>query len=294
MQHTDRSGELIAQRYRLLEQLDRGGQGVVYRARDERHGDEVAIKVVIDAKIQDAEFRERMLREAHALTVLSGTAAVRVLHQAWADDGAFCLVTELLRGRDLEEHLNALEGEGKKLSPAALATLLDPVVDTLERAHERGILHRDLKPRNIFVLEDGSVRLLDFGFAKFTRMRGVTQAGIVAGSPSYIAPEIWKGETSFDLRIDVYSLGAVAFRALAGRPPFTGGSLHETLTLVTTAPRPSLYEARPDLAPSIDEWARHALAIEPDERFARVRAMWNALRSFATEAEKDPNSFQRG
>ncbi len=282
MAPTDRSGELIAQRYRLLEQLDRGGQGVVYRARDERDGDEVAIKVVIDAKIQDAEFRERMMREAHALTVLSGTAAVRVLHQAWADDGAFCLVTELLEGMDFEEHLDALAAAGTKLAPQELAALLDPVVETLELAHERGILHRDLKPRNIFVLANGGVRLLDFGFAKFMRMRGVTQAGIVAGSPSYIAPEIWRGETDFDQRIDVYSLGAVAYRALSGRPPFTAGSLHETLTLVTTAPRPSLHEARPDLPAAIDEWVRHALAVERDERFARVRAMWNALRSFDT------------
>lgn len=280
MAHNDRSGELIAQRYRLIEQLDRGGQGVVYRARDERAGDQVAIKIINDAKIQDTEFRERMLREAHALTVLSGTAAVRVLHQAWADDGAFCLVTELLEGVDFEEHLNALAAAESKLSPKALAELLDPVVETLELAHDRGILHRDLKPRNIFVLNGGGVRLLDFGFAKFTRMRGVTQAGIVAGSPSYIAPEIWRGESDFDHRIDVYSLGAVAYRALAGHPPFAGSSLHATLTLVTTAPRPSLHEARPDLPIAIDEWVRHALAIDRDERFARVRAMWNALRSF--------------
>jgi serine/threonine protein kinase len=277
MAEADRTGEVIANRYRLVEQLDRGGQGVVYRAVDQRDGDEVAIKILNEAKSNDENARERMMREAHALTLLTGTAAVRVVHQAWADDGSFCLITELLQGRDLEEELVARESRNEKLSPRALGELLEPVVATLETAHENGILHRDLKPRNIFVLHDGRVRLLDFGFAKFTRMRALTQAGMVAGSPAYIAPEIWAGETDIDQRIDVYSLGAVAFRALAGQPPFNAPRVQDILKLVTTAERPSLHALRPDLAPGIDEWVRHSLAINPRERFERVRAMWTAL-----------------
>jgi serine/threonine-protein kinase len=275
----DRTGEVIAGRYRLVAQLDKGGQGVVYRAIDQKHGDEVAIKVLTGNSAQDAEWRERMMREAHALTVLTGTSAVRIFHQAWTDDGAFCLVTELLRGKDFEEHLLALEQRSERLTPTELAKLLDPVVDTLEAAHDSGILHRDIKPRNLFVLENGGVRLLDFGFAKFTRMRAVTQAGMVAGSPSYIAPEIWKGAEHFDQRIDVYAMAAVAFRALSGRTPFDGKGMKEVLTQVTTAPRPSLFALRPDLNPAVDDWVELALAIEPEQRFERVRGMWNALRS---------------
>ena len=274
----DRTGEVIAGRYRLVAQLERGGQGVVYRAVDQRDGDEVAIKVLTGHNAQDAEWRERMMREAHALTVLTGTSAVRIFHQAWANDGAFCLVTELLHGKDFEDHLVALEEQKKLLSPAELTSLLEPVVDTLEKAHAAGILHRDLKPRNIFVLEKGGVRLLDFGFAKFTRMRSVTLAGMVAGSPSYIPPEIWKGSENFDQRIDVYSLAAVAFRALSGQTPF-GGGMKEVLVKVTTAPRPSLFALRPDLNPAIDDWVQLALAVEPEHRFETVRGMWKALAS---------------
>jgi serine/threonine-protein kinase len=277
--HSDRTGELIAGRYKLVAQLDRGGQGVVYRAIDQRHGDEVAIKVLTGNSAQDVEWRERMMREAHALTVLRGTAAVQILHQAWAEDGAFCLVTELLRGQDFEEHLLALEARKERLSPAELTRLLEPVVKTLEAAHHAGILHRDIKPRNIFVLEKGGVRLLDFGFAKFTRMRKVTQTGVVAGSPSYIAPEIWKGAEHFDQRIDVYSLAAVAFRALGGCTPFNGEGMKQVLIKVTTAERPSLFALRPDLDPGVDGWVEQALAIEPEHRFESVRAMWTALAS---------------
>jgi serine/threonine-protein kinase len=274
----DRTGEVIAGRYKLVAQLDRGGQGVIYRAIDQRHGDEVAVKVLTGNKAQDVEWRERMMREAHALTVLSGTSAVQIFHQAWADDGAFCLITELLRGKDFEDYLLARE---EKLAPDELTKLLDPVVTTLESAHKAGILHRDIKPRNIFVLDQGGVRLLDFGFAKFTRMRKVTQAGMVAGSPSYIAPEIWKGSEHFDQRIDVYSLAAVAFRALSGETPFSGANMKEVLSKVTTAPRPSLFAVRPDLDPKVDDWVQLALAIEPEHRFESVRGMWTALASLS-------------
>jgi len=273
----DRTGEVIAQRYRLLGHLDRGGQGVVYRAQDLKHGDEVAVKILKDTSSRDVAWRERMLREAHALTVLRGTAAVQILHQAWANDGSFCLITELLKGKDFEGYLLARESEGHLFGLAELCDLLEPVVATLEMAHHHGILHRDLKPANVFVLQDGGVRLLDFGFAKFLRMRSVTAAGLVAGSPSYLAPELWRGQTNVDHRIDVYSLGALVYRALASAPPFAGDSLQQILNQVTTAERPSLRQRRPDLPASIDDWVRQALAIEPEERFSRVRAMWNAL-----------------
>jgi serine/threonine-protein kinase len=286
---SDRSGELIAQRYKLLAPLDRGGQGVVYRALDMRHGDEVAVKILRDTSARDIAFRERMLREAHALTVLRGTAAVRVLHQAWAEDGSFCLITELLQGKDLEAYLHDIEQSGRRIGLGELIDLLEPVVATLEVAHTAGIIHRDLKPPNVFVLNDGGVRLLDFGFAKFLRMRSVTQAGLVAGSPSYIAPELWRGETNVDHRLDVYSLGALAYRALSGVPPFSGEGLKEILHRVTTAPRPSLYKLRPDLPRSVDDWVRQALASDPEERFSRVRAMWNALSAVRTKSELPPD-----
>ena len=127
---------------------------------------------------------------------------------------------------------------------------------------------------------DGSVRLLDFGFAKFLRMRSVTLAGHIAGSPSYIAPECWSETTEhLDQRIDVYGLSAVAFRALAGRPPFVGDSVMRIMRQCSSAPRPSLHELRPDLPPAVDDWVSAALAIDREERFMTVRASWRALQA---------------
>jgi serine/threonine-protein kinase len=219
-----------------------------------------------------------MLREVHALTVLSGTAAVRVYHQVWGDDGTLFLIMELLRGANLEACLDSAKEQQKQLGLADLVPIIEPVVSTLETAHAAGILHRDLKPGNIFVQNDGSVRLLDFGFAKFLRMRTVTLAGHIAGSPSYIAPECWKETTeSLDQRIDVYGLSAVLFRALAGRPPFVGDSVIQIMRQCSSAPRPSLHALRPDLPEAVDDWVKSALAIERDERFMTVRASWRAL-----------------
>jgi eukaryotic-like serine/threonine-protein kinase len=276
----DRRGEVVGGRYRLVEVIDRGGQAAVYRGVDMRMGDEVAVKVILPPKRPDSSWRDRMLREVHALTVLSGTSAVRAYHQVWGEDGSLCLIMELLRGSNLETLLELADEHGKKLGLADLLPLFEPLVSTLEVAHAAGILHRDLKPGNIFVQTDGSVRLLDFGFAKFLRMRSVTLAGHIAGSPSYIAPECWKETTEhLDQRIDVYGLSAVAFRALAGRPPFVAEGIVQIMRLCSTAPRPSLHELRPDLPSAVDDWVQSALAIEREERFMTVRASWNALKS---------------
>jgi eukaryotic-like serine/threonine-protein kinase len=276
----NRSGELVGGRYRLDALLDRGGQASVYRGVDLRMGDEVAVKVILPPKKPDASYRDRMLREVHALTVLAGTAAVRAYHQVWGEDGALFLIMELLHGANLEACLETAADQGKQLTRQDLVPIMEPVASTLETAHACGILHRDLKPSNIFVQTDGSVRLLDFGFAKFLRMRTVTLAGHVAGSPSYIAPESWKEETeSLDQRIDVYGFSAVAFRALAGRPPFVGDSVLDIMRQCSSAPRPSLCALRPDLPPAVDDWVQLALAIEREERFVTVRAAWSALQT---------------
>jgi serine/threonine-protein kinase len=185
---------------------------------------------------------------------------------------------ELLHGANLETCLETAQQRGQLLGLNDLRPIAEPVVSTLEAAHAAGILHRDLKPGNIFVQNDGSVRLLDFGFAKFLRMRSVTLAGHIAGSPSYIAPECWKEETeALDQRIDVYGLSAVLFRALAGRPPFVGAGVIQIMRQCATAPRPSLHELRPDLPKLVDDWVQAALAIDREERFQTVRASWRAL-----------------
>jgi serine/threonine protein kinase len=283
----DHCGQVIGDRYRLIEVIDRGGQAAVYRGVDLRMGDEVAIKAVMAPRKPDAAWRDRVLREVHALTVLAGTAAVRIYHQVWGDDGTLFLIMELLRGANLEVCLDEAKRQNRLLGLGSLQPIIEPVVSTLETAHAAGILHRDLKPGNIFVQNDGSVRLLDFGFAKFLRMRSVTLAGHIAGSPSYIAPECWKESTeNLDARIDVYGLSAVLFRALAGRPPFVGDGVIQIMRQCSSAPRPSLHALRPDLPAAVDDWVKVALAIDREERFTTVRASWRALNTVLASANE--------
>ncbi|WP_437966055.1 protein kinase [Sorangium sp. So ce260] len=124
----------------------------------------------------------------------------------------------------------------------------------------------------------GGVRLLDFGLVKVMQADPLTREGAIPGSPSYIAPEVWKGRPQeIDHRIDIYSLGAVLFRALAGRVPFSGASRVDILLAAARGPRPSLHALRPDLPPAVDAWIARALAVVPEERFQDVRALWGAL-----------------
>lgn len=273
-----RVGQVVSGRYKLDSVIGTGGQGIVYRARDLHTKTDVAVKVLRAEFAGDDGFRERMAREAQALTTLRGTAAVRVLDEGVTADGAYALVMELLLGEELGHTLKRVEAAGTRLSVGTLQQILEPVVATLEVAHEHGIVHRDLKPGNVFIVQEPGfdVRVLDFGFARFLRMKALTAAGFVAGSPSYIAPEAWSGK-GVDHRADIYSLGAIVFRVLTGRPPFESSDLREMLDLVTKSPRPSLHALRPDLPPELDDWAKMILAIRPDERFIKVRGAWTAL-----------------
>lgn len=283
----ERLGDLVGGRYLLRGVLGHGGQSVIYRAKDQVDGDEVAVKI---SRLGDRDGVDRLFREAHALHSLDGTAALRVLHQTHTSDGAACLVTELLRGRDLNEHLGELESSGERMTVKEIVSTFEPIVKTLEAAHERAIVHRDIKPENIFLIHaayGGGVRLLDFGFTRFVNARPMTAPGLVAGSPMYLAPESWAGASDIDHRADVYALGVVLFRVLAGRVPFAG-RIKELLKLVRAAPRPSLHAERPDLPPVIDDWVTLALAIEREARFQRVSALWSALLTCLERASTPP------
>jgi serine/threonine-protein kinase len=288
------TGEVVAGRYELGEVIGRGGHSVVFRAYDRVTDRNVAVKMLHDSVAGDPEYTVRMVREQRATHALRGTAAVRVLGMCTSPHGALCLVMELLEGDDLDDYLPKLEARGERMGVDELVEVLSPIVDTLEAAHDAGIVHRDLKPGNIYLIDPrrgGGVRLLDFGLAKLKSAAPLTRSGMIIGSPSYIAPEVWAGEPALlDQRVDIYSLGAIVFRALAGRVPFEGATVREKLELVTTAPRPSLCALRPDLSQDVDNWVRQVLAVDPARRFWRIRAMWSALIDALGEQSRAPTA----
>lgn len=278
---TFKAGELIDGRYWIIGRLGAGGHGEVYQAEDRELGGQVAIKCLNSQVVAHPEFQERIQREARAMGNLSGTSAVQILGFKKPAAGQGYIVMELLQGCDLEAYLHAIESRGGRLAVATLVQLMEPIVDTLELAHARRILHRDLKPPNIFVLSSkarGLVRLLDFGIAKDLNAGPLTQEGMVNGSPHYLAPEAWRGRPSEqDQRVDVFGLGALIFRCLAGQVPFPATDIVDIAKAVTRSPRPSLHALRPDLPRGVDGWVEQALAIDPDQRFTTVRAMWSEL-----------------
>jgi eukaryotic-like serine/threonine-protein kinase len=274
-------GRVIAGRYRLEEVLGRGGQAVVHRAVDSRTGRQVAVKELSGAMALEPTVVARVVREQQAMVALAGTNAVEFVDLCEESDGTLCLVMELLEGRDLESHLSELERAGELLPVSEMVAIMQPVVDTLDRAHSVGIVHRDLKPSNIYLLSErlgGGTRLLDFGLANLASAEPLTAAGLVMGSPSYIAPESWAGIPGrAGTRADLYSLGVILFRMLGGRMPFSGKTLLEKMKNTTGAERPSLRDLRKELPAQVDIWVERALAVDPKDRFASPAACFGEL-----------------
>ena len=283
------AGDELDGRYRLIAEIGAGTFGVVYRGRDLETRGEVAIKIMKQAA--DPKQAQRFEREALALARLRGTSAIFVHAFGKTPTGAPYIVMELLVGRDLESFLVEAEARGGRLKASKLLELLRPVAQTLTRAHQHGILHRDLKPSNVFVVDaraGGGVRLLDFGLAKLIGIETLTQTGMVAGTPSYIGPEAWRGEKDLDHRIDVYSLGVLVFRCLSGQVPYPTKSMIDLCRWATSGERPSLCALRPGLPPAIDDWTRKALAIDPQSRFQSVDSLWAALESIVSDGAASP------
>jgi len=270
---------LAAERYEVGEVVGRGGYGMVCRGVDRRTGQNVALKMLSHEAGKDPDVVERMLREQQALVALHGTCAVTVVELFRLEGGAPCLVMEWLDGHDLEEQLTAWEAAKQYGDTSQLLSILKPLTQTLERAHDMGLVHRDIKPANIFLVDaPPGARLLDFGLSRMKSAAPLTAVGMVLGSPSYIAPETWRGNsTELDGRADLFALAVIVFRWLTGQLPFDAADLIAKMTAVTTGPRPSVVARRPDLPPAVDAWMARALAIEPSERFQTGSSFFTAF-----------------
>lgn len=267
-----------------------GGFGTVYGARGGPHG-RAAIKVLHGELSSSTQALARFEREIDAVRQIRHPAVVEIYAVGRTDDGRPWFAMELLEGRDLERHI-ACAG---RLSLSEALDILGPLCEVTAAAHDAGIIHRDIKASNVFVTEDGQIKLLDFGIAKLANPaagEGLTLSRQTLGTPSAMAPEQVGGSQAVTVRTDVYGLGALVYHLLVGRPPFADGSatLLQYLHCHAQRPRPS---ALAPLPPAIDAIVTCAMSIDPDRRQAGPRELLVALRGVAGhEAPTDQRAVE--
>jgi serine/threonine protein kinase len=223
---------ILSDRYELGPELGHGGMARVLRGTDRQLGRHVAIKVLSPPYDRDQAFVERFRREAHAAARLNHPSIVAV-YDTGSDDGTHYIVTELVEGETLAELLE----RGGSLPPQRAVDISTEITRALAAAHERGVVHRDVKPGNVMLTPEGRVKVVDFGIARAAGVESVTRSGLVLGSAPYISPEQARGEPG-DERSDIYALGCVMYEMLTGQPPFTADTPVATLYLHVHEPAP--------------------------------------------------------
>jgi serine/threonine-protein kinase len=274
----DLVGKVVDRRYRLKREIARGGVGVVYEAEHLFTKRSVAVKLLTPEHAHVLDSRERLLREAHALSLARHPGIVAALDAGETEEGSPYLVMELLEGRTLDGIL-AVRG---KLGVAETLYVGQKMCAAIATAHERGLSHRDIKPSNVFIARDEEGRevtkMFDFGIASMpVADRKLTQPGSVLGTAEYMAPERLLEQEGVDHRCDVYAIGATLYECLAGVVPFEG-NFGEVLLKVSTLLVPPLRERCPDAAGPLASAIEKALARDPAQRFATTRQMLEALR----------------
>jgi len=273
-------GRLIAERYRVLELIGRGGMGVVYKAEHARIGKVLALKLLTGELTRDSGQLARFKREAQMSSRLSHPNTVQVFDFGEADGLAY-LAMEYVRGRDL----GTVVTEAGRLDATRTARIVIQICSSLAEAHDKGIVHRDLKPENIMIVQsqagDDVAKVLDFGLAKLresSELSQVTSSGAIVGTPYYMAPEQIRGE-GVTPACDVYALGALLYACLTGSVPFDAATPMGVLTrhLIEEPEPPTRRVPELELSRNFERIIMVALAKNPSERFASAHALQNAL-----------------
>jgi Tol biopolymer transport system component len=276
--------------YKVIEKLGSGGMGEVYLAEDTRLNRRVALKILPSAMAADPELRGRFEREAQAVAALNHPNIVTI-HSVEEAEGLHYITMELIQGRTLSEMIPA---EGLPL--AKFFDLAIPIADAVSAAHKRGITHRDLKPDNIMVSDDGRIKILDFGLVKLREQPAgepmatnlptaeLTAEGKILGTVAYMSPEQAEGKP-VDHRTDIFSLGVVFYRMVTGRRPFEGGSRLSILSSILRDAPVSVTDLNPALPRHLGRIVKRCLAKDPDERYQTAQDLKNEMVELRKEVQ---------
>ena len=278
----DRSGALLAGRYRLVKRLGAGGMGEVYRAHNELVGRDVAVKLLRPEFGANPDTVTRVKREAMAANAVRHPNVVDVLDIVDDESGAPAIVQELLDGKDLAAHRAAL---GRPLSEAEALDLMIPVVEAVGAAHRAGLMHRDLKLENVFLHRraDGSVtpKVLDFGLSRpvgESAALRMTATGVMMGTPYYMSPEQVQGHRDIDQRTDVWALGVMLYELVAGQVPFAGDTMGAIFVKVCTFDPFPLRTLAPGVSETYARVVARCLDRDRNQRPADAAALVEELR----------------
>jgi serine/threonine-protein kinase len=287
-----RVGHVLRGKWKLDRLLDTGGMASVYAA-THRNGNRVAIKLLHSALSKQDDLRERFLREGYVANKVGHPGAVTIGDDDTADDGAVFLVMELLEGESLDARLKR---EGRIPAREALR-IADGVLDVLIAAHGKGIVHRDIKPGNIFLTRERRVKVLDFGLARVRESTAFqekqTRDGVVMGTVNYMAPEQARGLTAnIDARTDLFAVGATLFTALTGQHVHEGATAMDRMVSAASIPVRSLAVALPEAPAPLVTLVDRSLAFERDHRWPNATTMQGAVQAariaISAELPSDP------
>jgi len=268
-------GLLFANRYRIEQILGRGGMGIVYKANDTQLDETVAIKTLPgDVMTRSPEELERFKREIRLARKITHRNVLRTYDYGEAE-GVYFISMECVRGYTLWELLE--EAPNHRLAPRVALGIARQICRGLQVAHEQGIIHRDIKPQNVLIDHKGEVKLMDFGIARMAEAKeGMTQAGLIVGTPHYMSPEQVQGK-QLDPRSDVYSVGILIYEMLVGVKPFAAPSLTAVLTAhITETPKPAI-EQRPEIGREVNGIVMRCLAKNPKDRYSDAGALLQDL-----------------